>query len=156
MTRLIPFVAAMTIAGSAAAQDIYVGGSADYLLPHDGDTQVVGSVIGGMGFDTGLFGLGVGAEAEYGMHIAGENDYDTARVRGYLSYDWGHYSLRAGGGITEYYFDDANYGGYHALLGAERALTDNLSVRGEFIRDFVDDAFVAGITATRIGVVFDF
>ena len=154
MKRLIPAAVFMLIGTAAAAQDVYVGGTVEYLRPHEGDTQVVGSAIAGMGFDAGL--VGVGAEAEYGLHAGGDNDYDTARVRGWVSYDWGHYTLRAGGGITEYYFGDTNYGGYHAMLGAERALTENLSVRGEFIRDFVDDAFDAGITATRFGVVFNF
>ena len=154
MNRLIPAALATLLGTAAAAQDLYVGGSVDYMRPHEGDTQIVTSAIAGMGFDAGL--VGVGAEAEYGLRVGGDNDYDTARVRGWVSYDWGHYTLRAGGGITEYYFGDTNYGGYHAMLGAERALTENLSVRGEFIRDFVDDAFVAGITATRIGVVFNF
>ena len=154
MNRLIPAVVFSLISTAVAAQDLYVGGSVDYMRPHEGDTQIVTSAIAGMGFDAGL--VGVGAEAEYGLRVGGDNDYDTARVRGWVSYDWGHYTLRAGGGITEYYFGDTNYGGYHAMLGAERALTENLSVRGEFIRDFVDDAFVAGITATRVGVVFNF
>ena len=153
--KILTTAAIATLIGSAAvAQDLYVGGSVDYMRPHEGDTQIVSSAIAGMGFDAGL--VGVGAEAEYGLHIGGDNEYDAARVRGWVSYDWGHYTIRAGGGITEYYFEDTNYGGYHAMLGAERALTDSLSVRGEFIRDFVDDAFVAGITATRIGVVFNF
>lgn len=154
MNRLIPAAVFSLISTAVAAQDLYVGGSVDYMRPHEGDTQFVTSAIAGMGFDAGI--VDVGAEAEYGLRVGGDNDYDTARVRGWVSYDWGHYTLRAGGGITEYYFGDTNYGGYHAMLGAERALTENLSVRGEFIRDFVDDAFVAGITATRIGVVFNF
>ena len=154
MNRLIPAAVLSLMSTAVAAQDLYVGGSVDYMRPHEGDTQVVTSAIAGMGFDAGL--VDVGAEAEYGLHAGGDNDYDAARVRAWVSYDWGHYTIRAGGGITEYYFDDTNYGGYHAMLGAERALTDNISVRGEFIRDFVDDAFEAGITATRIGVVFNF
>ncbi|WP_333712438.1 outer membrane protein [Yoonia sp.] len=155
MLKRLILATALTLTGHAAsAQDVYVGGSVDYMLPHDGDTQVVISGIAGMGFDAGP--VGVGAEAEYGLRAGGDADYDTARVRGWVSYDWGHYTLRAGGGITEYYFDDTNYGGYHALLGAERDLTDRLSLRGEFIRDFVDDAFAAGITTTRVGVVFNF
>ena len=154
MNRLIPAALAVMIGSAASAQDVYVGAGIDYMRPHAGDTQTVTSAIAGMGFDAGM--VDVGAEAEYGLRVAGDNDYDTARVRGWVSYDWGHYTIRAGGGITEYYFGDTNYGGYHAMLGAERALTENLSVRGEFIRDFVDDAFAAGITATRIGVVFNF
>jgi len=155
MTPFVPAALVALVGSAAAAQDLYVAGSVDYMLAHDGDTQVAASGIAGMGFDAGL--VGVGGEAEYGLQTgAGDVAYDTARVRVWLSYDWGVFALRAGGGITEYYFDDANFGGYHAMLGAERALTDSLSLRGEFIRDFVDDAFDAGITTTRVGVVFNF
>ncbi|SFS02265.1 hypothetical protein [Yoonia litorea] len=154
MKRLIPIVLAACLGSAATAQDLYVGGAVDYLLPHDGDTQFAGTALAGMGFDAGRFG--VGAEGEYGLHLGGDAEYDMARVRAWVSYDWGHYTVRAGGGITEYYFDDTNYGGFHAMLGAERALNESLSLRGEFIRDFVDDAFDAGITATRVGVVFNF
>ena len=154
MKKLLPIAFATLLGTAATAQDAYVAGALDYMLPHDGDTQFVGTAMAGLVFDAGLFG--VGGEAEYGLNVGGDADYDTARARAWVSYDWGDYTIRAGGGITEYYFANENFGGFHALLGAERALSEALSIRGEFIRDFVDDAFVAGITTTRVGVVFNF
>lgn len=154
MLRLLSTSLAVLFGSGVAAQDLYVGGSVDYMLPHEGDTQIVTSGIAGMGFAAGP--VDVGGEAEYGLHAGGDADYDTARVRVWLRYPFGDYGVLAGGGITEYYFDDQSFGGYHAMVGAERALTDSLSLRGAFIRDFVEDAFDAGITTTRVGVVFNF
>lgn len=154
MKRIITLIAAATFGSAVAAQEAYVGAGVDYHFPHSGDAQTVTSAIAGLGFDTGLFGIG--AEAEYGFRIAGDNDYDTARVRGWLSYDWADYTFRFSGGVTEYYFDDDNAGGYSAGLGAERVISDNLTLRGEFIRDFMDDTFTQAITTTRIGVFYNF
>lgn len=151
------FIAAMlaaTLGTAAHAQDIYVGASADYHFPHSGDAQTVGSLIAGMGIDAGAFA--VGAEAEAGFQIAGDNNYDTARVRIWGSYDWHDYTFRAAGGVTEYYFSDANAGGYNAGLGVERAISPNLSVRGELIRDFMNNTFTSAITTTRVGLIYSF
>ncbi|MEO1641308.1 MAG: hypothetical protein AAFU41_18900 [Pseudomonadota bacterium] len=154
MHRLIPAAIMATLASTASAQDAYVGGSLDYNLPHSGDAQTAGSVIAGLGFDLGTFG--VGAEVEYGLRIAGDNDYDMARVGGWASYDWADYTLIAGGGITEYYFEDSNSGGFNFSIGAERDLTDRVSVRGQIIRDFLDNAFTKAVTTTRLAVAYNF
>lgn len=152
-----PFAAALFVAtlGTAAqAQEVYVGAGLDYMFPHSGDAQTVTSVIAGFGIETGA--LGLGAEIDAGFRVAGENDYDTLRARILASYDWNDYTIRAGGGITEYYFDDDTSGGYNAGFGAERALTPNLAVRGELIRDFMDNTFTAAITTTRVAVIYSF
>ncbi|MEM8536508.1 MAG: hypothetical protein AAGF56_01465 [Pseudomonadota bacterium] len=153
MLRLITagFIAA---AAPVAAQEAYVGVGGDYHFPHSGDAQTVISALVGLGFDTGFFTIG--AEAEYGARVAGDNDYDTARVRGWVGYDWSGYTFRVAGGITEYYFDDDNAGGFNAGLGAEMPLSDTLTLRGELIRDFMDDTFTKAITTTRVGVVYNF
>ena len=154
MKPLIPAVFAATLASAATAQEVYVGGSVDYHFPHSGDAQTVGSVIASLGIDAGPFAV-IG-EAEYGAQIAGDNDYDAARVRVLGSYGWGDYTLRAGGGITEYYFSDDTSGGYNFGFGAERAVTDTLTVRGELIRDFMDSTFTAAVTTTRLAVLYNF
>ncbi len=154
MKRLIPAVIAAIVGTAGYAQDAYVGAGVDYHYPHSGDAQTVTSAIAGLGFDTGFFGIG--AEAEYGLQVAGDNDYDTARVRGWVSYDWGDYTFRFAGGVTEYYFADDNAGGFNAGLGAERDLTPNLTVRGELIRDFMDNIFTDAITTTRVAVLYKF
>ena len=154
MKCLIPALIVATLGTAAAAQDAYVGAGLDYHFPHSGDAQTVASVLGGLGFDTGLFGIG--AEAEYGARVGGENDYDTARVRGWLSYNWADYTFRFAGGISEYYFDDDNAGGFNFGLGAERDVSPNLTLRGELIRDFMDNIFTDAITTTRVAVIYNF
>ncbi len=154
MKYLFPAVLVATLGTAASAQELYVGTGVDYHFPHSGDSQIVTSVLGGMGFDTGYFGIG--AEAEYGFRIAGDNDYDTARVRAWLSYDWADYKFRFAGGISEYYFDDDNAGGYNGGIGVQRDLFDNISLRGELIRDFMDNIFTDAITTTRVAVLYNF
>lgn len=154
MKRLIPALLSASLATTAQAEGFYVGGGLDYHFPHSGDDQVVTSIIAGLEMDAGPFAIS--GEAEYGARIAGDNDYNTARVRGLLSYDWRDYTLHVSGGITEYYFDDDNAGGYNFGLGAARAVTDTLDLRGEIIRDFMDNTFTAAITTTRVAVVYSF
>ncbi len=154
MKRLIPIIIAATLGTAASAQDAYLGVGVEYLYPHSGDGQNVASGIAGLGFDTGLFG--VGAEAEYGFRVTGGNDYDTARVRAWVSYDWADYSFRFAGGVTEYYFEDDNAGGFNFGLGAERDVSPNLTLRGELIRDFMDDTFTEAVTTTRIAMLYKF
>ncbi|MEL6841286.1 MAG: hypothetical protein AAFP85_18530 [Pseudomonadota bacterium] len=154
MKTLIPALLAAVLGNAAYAQDVYVGGSLDYHFPHSGDDQVVGSVIAGLGIDAGRFAV-IG-EAEYGAQIAGDNDYDTARIRVLGSYDWGGYTLRAGGGVTEYYFADDTAAGLNFGIGAERAVSDTLTLRGELIRDFMEDTFTAAVTTTRVAVIYNF
>lgn len=154
MKPLITALLVATLGTGAFAQDVYLGGSLDYMFPHSGDAQTVGSVIAGLGIDAGPFAV-IG-EAEYGVQIAGDNDYDTARVRVLGSYDWGDYTMRAGGGVTEYYFSDHTSGGFNFGFGAERAVTDAFSLRGELIRDFMDNTFTAAVTTTRVAVFYNF
>ncbi|WP_108815344.1 outer membrane protein [Loktanella sp. Alg231-35] len=154
MKTLIAALFAAALGTTTHAQEVYVGGGLDYLFPHSGDAQSVASLIAGFGIETG--GMGLGAEIDAGSRIAGDNDYDTLRVRILASYDWNNYTFRAGGGVTEYYFDDDTAGGYNAGFGAERALTPNVAVRGELIRDFMDNTFTAAVTTTRVAVLYSF
>lgn len=154
MKCLFVVLAAATFGTTAAAQDAYVGAGVDYHYPHSGDAQTVTTVIGGLGFDTGLFGIG--AEAEYGLSVAGDNDYDTARVRGWLSYDWSDYTFRFAGGISEYYFEDDTAGGFNFGLGAQRDISPDLTLRGELIRDIMDNTFTDAVTTTRVAVLYNF
>lgn len=154
MKTLTAAIFAAMLGTVANAQEVYVGAGLDYMFPHSGDAQTVGSAILGFGIETG--GLGLGAEVDAGWNVAGDNDYDTLRVRILASYDWNDYTIRAGGGITEYYFADDTSGGYNAGFGAERALTPNIALRGELIRDFMDNTFTAAITTTRVAVLYSF
>ncbi|MFQ1701775.1 hypothetical protein ACJ5NV_14400 [Loktanella agnita] len=154
MKTLIPALLAAAIGTAAQAQDFYLGGSADYHFPHSGDAQTVGSLIAGLGIVADRFA--VGAEIEAGLKIAGDNEYDTSRARGWASYDWYGYSFRVAGGVTEYYFDDSTSGGYNLGVGAERDFSPNMRLRGEIIRDFMDNSFTAAVTTSRIAVLYSF
>lgn len=150
------FAAAMLTALSTAAtaQELYLGAGGDYMFPHSGDAQTVGSVIAGFGIETGIYSLG--GEVDAGFRLAGDNDYDTLRVRILAGYDWGDYTIRAGGGVTEYYFADDTSGGFNAGFGAERAITPDFTLRAELIRDFMDNTFTAAVTTTRVAVLYSF
>ena len=147
--------AVLAAIGSAAfAQDFYAGASADYMYPHSGDTQTVGSLIAGVGFDRGLYGYG--AEVEIGAHLAGDADYGTQRLRGFGTYDLGAVKARVAGGITGYDFDGGSSDGYNLGIGVENDISDKITLRAEFIRDFMDDSFTAAVTTTRIGAFYNF
>ena len=154
MKTLAAAALAVSLSTAAYAQEVYVGAGLDYMYPHSGDAQTVGSLIAGFGIETGPYSLG--AEVDAGWQVAGENDYDTLRVRILAGYDWGDYTIRVGGGATEYYFADDTSGGFNAGFGAERAITPNIVVRGELIRDFMDNTFTAALTTTRVAVLYSF
>lgn len=154
MKTLFTALTAAAIGTATHAQEVYVGAGADYMFPHSGDAQTVGSLIAGFGIEAGA--LGLGAEVDAGWSIAGENDYDTLRVRILASYDWNDYTIRAGGGVTEYYFADDTAGGFNFGFGAEREVARNIALRGELIRDFMDNTFTAAVTTTRVAVLYSF
>ena len=154
MRTIFAALTAAAFGTAAQAQEVYVGAGLDYLFPHSGDAQTVGSVIAGFGIEAGAMGLG--AEVDAGWNVAGDNDYDTLRVRILASYDWNDYTIRAGGGVTEYYFADDTAGGFNVGFGAERAVAQNIAVRGELIRDFMDNTFTAAVTTTRVAVLYSF
>lgn len=155
MKIVISAIVAAVVGSAAYAQDFYAGATLDYLYPHSGDTQTVGSFIGGVGLGGGV-AYGFGAELEFGGHLAGDADYGTQRFRLWGTYDLGEVDLRVAGGVTQYDLDSSNPEGYNLGLGVERDFTDNVTLRAEFIRDFMEDSFSAAVTTTRIGVLYNF
>lgn len=153
MKRLFLMLSALVIGSSAAAQDIYGGLTLDYAKPHSGDSQTAASILGGAMF--GGPALKYGIEAEFGLPLAGNTDYDTARLRLMGSYDFGDYTVLAGAGVTQYAMPLGDVDGESYSLGVQRAISDRVTLRGEFIRDFMD-AGVADTTITRIGAIYNF
>lgn len=148
-------VAVLTTFGSAAsALDFYAGGALDYGYPHSGDAQTLGTFLAGVGIDQGTFGYG--AEIELGTHMAGDGDFDTQRLRARGTYDLGVVDATVAAGVTEYDFGNTTYSGYNLGLGVQNAISDNLTLRAEFLRDFMDDSSISAVTTTRIGAVFNF
>lgn len=155
MKSLIFGLYMVAIGSAASAQDFYAGASLDYMYPHSGDTQTVGSFIGGVGLGRGV-NYRYGAELEFGGHVAGDADYNTQRFRLWGTYDVGQVAIRVAGGVTQYDFDDANPEGYNLGIGVERDFSPRITFRGEFIRDFMEDNFTAAVTTTRVGVLYNF
>ena len=154
MKTIILGAALAAVAGMASAQDFYAGGALDYAYPHSGDTQTSGAVIAGVGLGYGTFGYG--AELELGMHIAGDADYSTRRLRAVGTYDLGAVSALATGGITSYESDGGNASGYNLGVGVQTDFTNTVSLRAEFIRDFMDDHTTAAVTTTRVAAFYNF
>ena len=155
MRKLIYAASAALLCTGAGAQEFYAGASLDYMLPHSGDSQTVGTLIGGVAvLSTDRYSFG--AELELGQRIAGDNDYDTQRYRLWGSYPLGQVAARGSIGITQYDFDGTRAEGAHIGLGVETDVSDRVTLRGEFIRDFMDDAFTDAVTTSRIGVFYNF
>ncbi|WP_162617600.1 hypothetical protein [Yoonia maritima] len=154
MKTIILGAAFAALAGAASAQNFYAGAALDYAYPHSGDTQTLGSLIGGIGFGQGLYSYG--AEVEVGGHAGGDADYGTQRLRAWGSYDLGTVSARVAGGITEYDLQSGSADGYNLGVGVETGFTDRVTLRAEFIRDFMDDNSTAAVTTTRIGAFYNF
>ncbi len=142
-------------ATGASAQDLYVGGMADYQRPHSGDAQTSATVLAGAGFSyNGTIGYGI--EAEYGMAVTSGDSYDAARVRGRATYDFGSVVGFATLGVTGYFEDGADYSGYNFGLGGEVPVGAGGALRLEIIRDMMDQSYVTNVTTTRIGYAFGF
>ncbi|MBE0412473.1 hypothetical protein [Yoonia sp.] len=153
MKKLLILAGALAIGTSAAAQEFYGGLTLDYAKPHSGDSQTAASLLGGVMFGGPVFKYG--AELDFGLPLAGDTDYDTTRLRAMASYDFGDYAAIAGAGVVQYDTPLGDVDGQSLSLGVQRAISDRILLRGEFIRDFMDDG-VADTTTTRVGAVYRF
>ena len=145
---------AVALMGSTAhAQDIYAGVAFDYGTPHAGDSQTAATLLFGGAYDMGV--LALGAEAEYGAPATFGGDYDTARLRLIGSYDFGSMTALASVGGTRYDAGALNYTGYNYGLGVQVPVTNALDLRGEVIRDMMDD-YGTNVTTTRVAAIYSF
>jgi hypothetical protein len=152
--KITVIAVAMALTGGAAqAQDIYAGVAFDYAYPHAGDTQTAATLLAGASFDVGT--ISFGAEIEYGASATFGGDYDTARLRLVGAYDFGSVTALATVGGTRYDAGADTFSGYNFGLGAQVPISDALDLRGEFIRDMMDD-YGTNVTTTRIAAVYDF
>lgn len=144
-----------SFASIAAAQDIYAGAGFDYALPHSGDAQTLGSVIAGVTFGAGTFAYGI--EGDYGTTLDATAARDTARLRALGRYDFGSFAGFAAVGVTRYDVEGGDVSnGYSVGFGAELPIGTSLALRGEMIRDFMEDPFPTDVTTTRIGLLYQF
>ncbi|SFR34071.1 hypothetical protein SAMN04488005_0595 [Yoonia tamlensis] len=154
MKTIILGAAFAACAGMASAQGFYAGGTLDYAYPHTGETQTAASIIAGVAMGQGA--LGYGAEVELGAHVAGDADYNTRRLRALGTYDLGAVAALAAAGVTSYESDGANASGFNLGVGVQTDFSNTISLRAEFIRDFMDDHTTAAVTTTRIGAFYNF
>lgn len=146
-------LALILLAGTATAQDTYIGVSVDYGTNTAQSDQTVASLMAGGSFDLGQ--MAIGAEIEYGAAATLGGDYDTLRVRAIGSYDLGSFSAMASLGSTRFSTSADNYSGYNLGLGVQMPVSDTIELRGEVIRDFVD-GFGADTSTTRIAAIYSF
>lgn len=154
--RIQMIVAALTVAAApVAAQDFYVGGGFDYAKPHSGDDRTAATGFAGVAFGNGA--IGYGAEIEFGKTIDDNTDYNTARARLIGSYDFGGFAALASVGATQYDLGaGGKFDGYNFGLGALVPMSDSVAIRGEVIRDMMDDDYPTDVTTTRISVIYNF
>lgn len=146
--------AALAVVGSAAsAQDIYAGVAFDYGTPHSGDAQSAATLLFGGAYSLGT--MAIGAEAEYGAAATFGGDYDTARLRLIGSYDFGSVTALASLGGTRYDAGADTFTGYNYGLGVQVPVSNALDLRGEVIRDMMDD-YGTNVTTTRVAAIYSF
>lgn len=153
MRRLLTLLGALAIGSSVAAQEFHGGLSLDYAKPHSGNGQTAVSFLGGLMLGGPAFKYGV--EAEVGLPTGGNTDYEAARLRLLGTYEEGDYTYLLGAGATQYGATTGDVGGRHFSVGLQRAVSDRVTLRAEFIRDFMDDTY-PDTTTTRIGMLYSF
>ncbi|WP_458791296.1 hypothetical protein [Yoonia sp. MH D7] len=152
--KFTTLLAALVCAGtSASAQDIYAGVALDYGLPHSGDAQTAASLLVGGSYSLGT--MAIAGEAEYGAAATFGGDYDTARLRLIGSYDFGSVTALASLGGTYYDAGADTFTGYNFGVGAQMPITGALDIRGEIMRDMMDD-YGTNVTTTRLAAIYTF
>lgn len=158
MTHLFAAFALSTVAvvaaSGATAQEFHGGLSLDYASPTEGDSQTAFSGIAGVTF--GRDTLTYGVEAEAGVPLGGNTDYDTTRFRIIGLYDLGGYEILGAAGFTRYGLTDDSEDGTNFGLGVQRAYSDWTTLRAEFIRDNMSNDDVPDATTARVGILFNF
>ncbi|PUB12078.1 hypothetical protein [Yoonia sediminilitoris] len=139
---------------AAWAQEFHAGFSLDYASPTEGDSQTAISGIAGVTFGRDVLTYGV--EAEAGVPLGGNTDYDTTRFRAIGLYDLGDYEVLGAAGFTRYGLADDSEDGVNFGLGVQRDYSDWTILRAEFIRDNMSSDNVPDATTARIGVLFNF
>lgn len=153
MKRILTLLGALVIGSSVAAQEFHGGLSLDYAKPHSGDSQTSVTFMGGVMFGGPVLKYGV--EAEAGLPLGGDTDYDTARLRLVGTYAFDNYTVVAGAGVVEYDTFGGTVDGESVSLGLQRAISDRVTLRAEFVRDFMGDG-VPDTTTTRVGMIYNF
>ncbi|MBQ2260065.1 MAG: hypothetical protein II336_01705 [Loktanella sp.] len=154
MKLVLAALTALTFANPLHALEAYGGVSGDYALPHEGDADLLVSVMGGV--VTSGFPLAIGAEAEFGLALGSSSEFDTRRLRGVARYNFGTLTAFGAAGFDQFVYSDKTDNALSLGLGGEFDLDGNMAFRGEFIRSFVRDGDTENTTTTRVGLVYRF
>ena len=99
--------------------------------------------------------MSVGAEVEYGASATFGGDYDTTRLRLMGGYEFGSMTALASIGGTRFSVDDNAQTGYNFGLGLQAPITNALDVRGEIVRDIMEDGDY-NTTTSRVAAIYSF
>ncbi|ARU01500.1 hypothetical protein [Yoonia vestfoldensis] len=154
MKTLAAIVTALTLANPLHALDGYGALSGDYALPHEGSSDFLITVLGGVVTTGAPFAFG--AEAELGLALGANGDFNTRRLRGVARYDFGTVTAFGAAGVDQFVYDNATDTGVSLGLGGELDLQGSMALRGEFIRSFIRDGDTENTTTTRLGLVYRF
>ena len=157
MKTILAALCALCVGSAATAQEFHGGLAFDYGKPHSGEDQSGLSWLGGVTFGGPTFRYGF--ELDVGTPFGGNTDYDTNRLRLMGFYDIGDYTILGGVGVTRYQFGDDDNDGSNVSIGVARDFSDRWALRGEFIRDFMDedfDGFTDAVTTTRLAMIYRF
>lgn len=145
---------ALTLAAPVHAFNAYGGIAGDFALPHEGDSDLLLTVLGGVVAPSFPFALG--AEAEFGFAIGTGSPFDTRRLRAVARYNFGSLTAFGAAGVDQFVYDDTTDFGLNLGLGGEFDLQSNTAFRGELIRSFIQDGDTENTTTTRVGLVYRF
>lgn len=152
LSAAVAVVAVVSYAGSAQAQDAYVGVALEYGKLSEDNSQTAASVLAGAEFDVGIATVAI--EAEYGAASTFGGDYDTTRLRLIGGYDLGGATALASIGGASYSGGDIKVDGISYGLGVQMPVTNSLDLRGEVLYDDISE--LDGVTTGRIAAIYSF
>lgn len=154
MKTLVAVITALALSTPVQALEAYGAISGDYALPHEGDSDRLITVLGGVVTSGQL--LAVGVEGEFGFALGSGSDFDTRRLRGVARYRLGTLTAFGAAGFDQFVYENTTDSGLNLGLGGEFDLQGNLAFRGELIRSFITDGDTENTTTTRLGLVYRF
>ena len=147
-------IAAMTLAAPSHALEAYGGIAGDFALPHEGDSDLLLTVLAGVVAPSFPFSLG--GEAEFGFGLGTSSPFDTRRLRAVARYNFGSLTAFGAAGVEQFVYSDTTDFGLNLGLGGEFDLEGPTAFRGELIRSFIQDGDTENTTTTRVGLVYRF
>jgi hypothetical protein len=151
---IVAAIASTTLAVTAQAGDIYGGIAYDLGRWHTGEQTNHGTLILGYAMQTQVGKIS--AEVDLGAGITGnESDYSTTRLRGLYTLPLGSFDGLASLGGTMYNDNGTTHTSVNFGIGAEKEMFNGFRVRGEAIRDLMQNDHTP-VTVLRLGVVTDF